>query len=95
MVGGTDHLNLENLDLQGNCLAVCAHEDGVRLIDISNPASPVISSTIASENAWAVAIQNVYAYIADEDNILIYNVSDISSPFYLSKISTPIKVLVT
>ena len=50
--------------------------------------SPVISSIIAVENAWAVALESNYAYIADEDNILIYNVSNIASPFYLSEIST-------
>ena len=88
MVVGTNNLNLENLDLQGNCLAVCAHEDGVWLIDIANPANPVISSIIVTENAWAVALENDYAYIADDDNILIYNVTNLSYPIYLSEISS-------
>ena len=35
-VSGTSNLNLENLDLYGNTLAVCAHNDGVLLYDISN-----------------------------------------------------------
>ena len=30
-VSGTSNLNLENLDLYGNVLAVCAHDDGVLL----------------------------------------------------------------
>mgnify|MGYP001343887377 CR=1 FL=1 len=40
-VSGTSNLNLENLDLQGNALAVCSHSNGTLLYDISDPANPV------------------------------------------------------
>ena len=51
VVSGTSNLNLENLDLYGDILAVAAHESGVILFDISNPSSPVITATISANNA--------------------------------------------
>ena len=39
-VSGTSNLNLENLDLHENVLAVCAHDDGVLLYDISTSTNP-------------------------------------------------------
>ena len=78
-VSGTSNINLENLDLQGDMLAVAAHESGVKLFDISNPSSPVITATISSDNAWAVELDEGYLYIADEDKILIYNILNLNS----------------
>ena len=39
---------------------------------LSNPSDPFYTSTINTENAWAVALTNNYAFIADEDKVLIY-----------------------
>ncbi|MDP6570630.1 MAG: hypothetical protein QF472_07105 [Candidatus Marinimicrobia bacterium] len=88
VVSGTDNLNLENLDLNGNILAVCAHENGVRLYDISNPSNPTLSSAISAGNAWAVAVGSSHVYIADDDIISIYDVTDPSNPAYISTIQS-------
>ena len=87
-INNTGNLLLENLDLEGNTLAVCAHEDGVLLFDISNPASPVRISDIETNNAWAVALAGGYAYISDDENILIVNVNDIHSPSFINQVQT-------
>ena len=87
-IAGTNNLILENLDIEGNILAVCAHADGVLLYDISNPQNPSYTGTIETNNAWAVVLAGGYAYIADNENILIVNVNDIHSPSLISELQT-------
>jgi hypothetical protein len=87
-VSGTNNLNLENLDVYENILAVCAHEDGLLLYDISNPSSPQLSFTINTENAWAAAIRNNIIYIADQNFISIYNITNLSNPSFIRSIET-------
>ena len=86
-VSGTNNYNLENLDIYGNVLAVCAHNDGVLLYDISNPINPIYSSTINANNAWANVINKDIIYIGDEQNILIYDISDIEAPNIVGSIT--------
>lgn len=87
-VSGTSNLNLENLDLYENILAVCAHDDGVLLYDISTLTNPSLTSIINTNNAWAAALINNIIYIGDENNILIYNINNIFSPFEIGIIET-------
>ena len=86
VVSGTSNLNLENLDLYGDILAVAAHESGVKLFDISNPSSPVITATISANNAWTVVLSEGYLYIADEDKILILNITNLNSPINVAEV---------
>jgi hypothetical protein len=87
-VNGTNNYILENLDAEGNLLAVAAHEDGVLLYDISNPNNLNLLSIIPSNNAWAVRLYNGYAYIADDQSIKIYDVSNTASPNFINVIET-------
>ena len=79
-VSSTSNYLLENLDLNGNTLAVCAHTDGVLLYDISSPSDPVHTASISANNAWTVVISDNFAYVADEDKILVVNISNLYSP---------------
>tara|TARA_B100001029_G_C15042411_1_gene444626 strand:- start:479 stop:1873 length:1395 start_codon:yes stop_codon:yes gene_type:complete len=87
-VAGTNNLNLENLDLHQNILAVCAHTDGVLLYDISNPSNPIYKSTFNTENAWAVSVSSEFMYIADNNLIRIVNINDINNPAEYGYIET-------
>ena len=87
-ISGTSNFNLENLDLNNNILAVCAHDSGVLLYDISNPQSPSYMSTINTNNAWANVLSNNIIYIGNDNNILIYDLSDLSSPNNIANIAT-------
>ncbi len=86
IVSGTNNLNLENLDLYDNILAVAAHEGGVKLLDISNPSSPVILATISANNAWTVALSNEYLYIADEDKISVVDITNVNFPNMVAEV---------
>ena len=85
-IPGTGSLILENLKVKDDVLAVCAHEDGVLLYSLSNPSNPSYSATIPTENAWAVELSNGYAYIADEDNLLVVDISNINLPVMVTTI---------
>ena len=87
-VPGTSSLNLENLDLEDNLLAVCAHADGVRLYDISNPSDPTYTATISTDNAWAVAISGDFIYIGNNNEILIANIDNINIPIEIGSVQT-------
>ena len=78
IVSNTDNYILENLDLKNNMLAVAAHEDGVLLFDLSNSSTPSYIDSLPSNNAWAVLFNETYLYIADEQNLLIYDINDLS-----------------
>jgi len=81
---GTDSFILENLDAEGDLLAVSAHDDGVLLYDISNPNNLNLLYTIPSNNAWSVRLHNGYAYIADNQSIKIYDINYPTNPIFLN-----------
>ena len=87
-IPGTDNFILENLKADDNILAVACHEDGVRLYDITNPSNPIYRSTISTNNSWAVALKDQFAYVADNENILVVNIQDLSSPEIITSINT-------
>ena len=71
-ISGTSNMILENLDILDNVLAVAAHENGILLFDISNPSNPEPITTIQSENAWTVYIENSTIFIGDESQLVMY-----------------------
>ena len=85
-VSNSDNFLLENLDLNGNTLAVCAHTDGVLLYDISSQSNPVYTATIPANNAWTVVLAGSLAYVADEDKILIVNINNLSLPVQVGEL---------
>ena len=87
-IAGTGNFILENLKAKDNVLAVACHEDGVRLYNISNPSNPIYRSTIPTENSWAVALKDNFAYVADNENILVVNISNQYEPEILGSINT-------
>jgi len=87
-ISGTSNLILENLDLEENILAVCAHTDGVLLYDISDPVNPSYTATIDADNAWAVVISGGFIYIANNNKILIADISDVNNPTQIGSIET-------
>ena len=86
-VSNTSNYILENLDTDGNIVAVAAHEDGVKLFNLLSPNELSLSSTIECNNAWAVAINNDLLFVADESDIRIVNISIINDPNLLEVIS--------
>ena len=78
IISNTDNYILENLDLKNNMLAVAAHEAGVLLFDLSNSSMPIYVQTLPANNAWSVLFNETFLYIADERNLLIYDINNYS-----------------
>ena len=78
-ISGTSSMILENLDILNNILAIAAHEDGVLLYDISNPSNPQLITTIETENAWTVYMENSTIFIGDESQLIMYFLNEITN----------------
>jgi len=84
---GIDHLadfqtgdfSYEDVTKSGTMLYAAVHADGIEIIDVSVPISPVTYGSIALDNAWAVRVAGDYAYVADGGSGL--TIVDISDPF--------------
>lgn len=63
---------------------------GLRIIDVSNPASPVqVGADTTLPSPWDVDVVGNYAYIADADSgLIILDVSNPASPHRVSKLFT-------
>ena len=87
-VSNTSGYIWENLDTNGDILAVAAHEDGVKIFNISSPSNPILESTISTQNSWAVAIKENLVFIADEDKIKIVDITIINNPNLIEIVTT-------
>ena len=78
-ISGTSNMILENLDILNNILAVAAHEDGVLLYDISSPSNPGFITSIDTNNAWTVYMENSTIFIGDESELILYSLNEINN----------------
>lgn len=73
-----------DLAVTGNYVFVAADDDGIRVIDVSNPDAPAEVATFGVPNVYDVFIQGNYAYFAAADwdgGFGILNISDPENPF--------------
>lgn len=52
---------------------------GVKALNMTNPLSPSVSSTIATTNAQRIALNGNTAYVADGTSLRVVNISDITT----------------
>ncbi|MCL0082383.1 SpoIID/LytB domain-containing protein [Dehalococcoidia bacterium] len=77
--------------ISGNHAFVADREDGLRIIDVSNPRSPIIIGSIDTPD-WAVdvSISGNHAFVADrKDGLRIIDISNPRSPFIIGSVDTP------
>ncbi len=76
-----------NLDVDAgrSLAAVAAGSGGVYLVDITNPAAPVVRGSVATSDARAVVVNNNFAFVADHSNSMrSVNIADPAAPVILS-----------
>lgn len=74
---------VSELAVSGNYLFVAANDDGIRVIDVSNPDTPVEVTVFAAPDVLDIFIQGNYAYFAAADwdgGFGILNISDPENP---------------
>lgn len=87
----------QHLLVENNTVYLAAYTGGLRIVDVSDPAAPVIlSNTRASNNAGtyynvnAIAKKDKYVYLGGGGSgVLVYDVSDLSRPNLVNQIDLP------
>lgn len=62
--------------------------EGLRIVDLSNPALPIDLGHFASGGAYAVTLAGDYAVVGGSQSAIIVNISDLTRPFETSRVST-------
>ena len=80
-----------NVDVQGGYAYVAAGATGLQVVNVSNPATPIIvAARDTAGNANDVRIVGTFAYIADGTNgLVIMNISNPLSPTIVGTVDTP------
>ena len=69
------------VDVAGSFAYVAGSEDGVHILDVADPTSPALVTSLTLDHAFDVAMQGDFLYIAGRsDDLQIYDVSDPHSP---------------
>jgi hypothetical protein len=81
----------DGVTVVGNYAYIADYESGLRIIDISNPATPLeVGFYDTPGRAYNVAVAGHYAYIADDTGGLrIIDISDPSAPIEVGYYATP------
>lgn len=78
-VGGLGNVPAGSLTVSGHYVYAACSSQGVKIIDLSDPANPVLTATVDTPGlAMHVAISGSYAYVADGSSGM--QVMDISDP---------------
>lgn len=79
----------ENVAVNGNIAGITDYGK-ITFYDVSNPSAPVKKGSTGSFTTGneGFAINGNYAYVPDGDSLKIFNISDLMSPAFVSKIRT-------
>jgi len=78
-LGSLDTDDAQGLYVNGNTVYIADNSAGLRIIDITDPASPSLTGTYdTSDSALGVFVEGDYAYVADDKSGL--HIIDISTP---------------
>jgi PKD repeat protein len=84
VIAGTYNIaNANDVEVSGNHAYVAAYNNGLVIVDITDPSSPSLEATqnIGGGYAYDVAVSGDYAYIAAYNNgLVIVDITDPSSP---------------
>jgi len=69
---------------------LCAHGDGLEIVDVSFPADPHhLASITTLTNAWDVALSGSYAYVADGiGGLAVIDITDPAAPVHVTSLPT-------
>lgn len=71
-----DGLTIEGIAAQGNFLYAAVHEGGLRILELTGSGLEERGSVAGLGNAWHVAVDGDYAYVADGSSLAVVNIAD-------------------
>jgi hypothetical protein len=77
-VGMAPIRDARRVTVNGGYAFIASGARGVRIVDVSSPAAPVVVGEMTTTDAWDVAVRSNYAYVADGESGL--RVADITAP---------------
>ena len=79
---------INSINPEGNLLFLADNLNGIKLLNISNPANPTLISQYGDTNnhTFNIAVQGKFAYVADGADGL--EVIDISNPLFMQKVNS-------
>tara|TARA_Y100000034_G_C6908631_1_gene422494 strand:- start:4475 stop:5860 length:1386 start_codon:yes stop_codon:yes gene_type:complete len=81
--------SFEGLDARDSVLAIAAHDDGVGLFHLNDPANPDFAIQIPTMNAWDIVIDSTTLIVGDgEYGIKFYDISNLTDPVLISEYLT-------
>ncbi len=87
---GTFGTSYEGAEIQGNHIFACRHDQGLEIINIATPSSPVTTAELTGlVNSWDVALSGNYAYVADgAGGLAVVDVTNLSLPVHVNSFPT-------
>ena len=86
---GNANPSFEGLDARDSVLAIAAHDDGVGLFHLNDPANPDFAIQIPTMNAWDIVIDSTTLIVGDgEYGIKFYDISNLTDPVLISEYLT-------
>ena len=82
--------SFEGAAMQGDYIYACRHDQGLEVVDISNPLAPVTAAELAGlTNSWDVVLSGQYAFVADgAGGLAVVNISNPVLPVLVTSVAT-------
>ncbi|RKZ18670.1 hypothetical protein DRQ50_03660, partial [bacterium] len=89
-VHGTTGQSYEGATIAGDYIYACRHDQGLEIVDITNPLVPVTASQITGlVNSWDVVLSGQYAFVADgAGGLAIVDITDPQQPVWVTSATT-------
>lgn len=82
----------QEVDFKGNTVFV-ATTNGVDVIDVSDPSSPNLITTLNLGTAHDVEVEGNKLYVATSGGLVVYDITSPSNPLEVERISTPYELV--
>ncbi len=82
-------LTIEGIAAQGQFLYAAVHEGGLKVVENTGTDLVLRGSVAGLTNAWHVAVEGDYAYVADGSTLAVVDVSNPDTPAVVGRVSLP------
>jgi hypothetical protein len=87
---GTPGMSYEGAAIGGNYIYACRHNNGLEVINVTDPGSPVTAAIVAGlVNSWDVELSGQHAFVADgAGGLAVVDITDPDLPVLVTSVPT-------